>query len=175
MSQKLVEKKNAVSREDMVNYALQLGVTNPKEMFNPELKDAIKQALYHNCLVLAAMIRKEKNDKKPKENALWVVSTFLKENPRGDTKEQRQFISNLIFKLWVERPKKVVVKQSLYSIPYYMQYSLLLYVVGDMIEGLFLKKKKHVFKDNGRVSSQIRRFYFFDRKRENTPPQKVIN
>jgi len=110
MSQKLVEKKMVVSREDMVNYALQLGVTNPKEMFNPELKDAIKQALYHNCLVIAALIRKEKNDNKPKEKALWVLSTFLKENPRGLTKEHRQFISNLIFKLWVERPKKVVVK-----------------------------------------------------------------
>ena len=110
MSQKLVEKKNAVSRNDMVNYALQLGVTNPKEMFNQELKGAIKQALYHNCLVIAALIRKEKNDNKPKEKALYVLSCFLKENPRGLTKEHRQFISNLIFKLWVERPKKVVVK-----------------------------------------------------------------
>ncbi len=92
-----------VSRENIVKFAISLGITNPRRMKTPELIFSVKECLHCNCLILTILIKNAKRDNSPKEKAIWLMNSFLKENPRGLIREHKKFLNNLIFNLWVKK------------------------------------------------------------------------
>ena len=106
MSNVSIKRENmamAVSREDMINYALTLGVTSPKEMFNTQLKEVIKEALYCNCVRLKALVLLMKERQASKKEVIRFVSSWLRNNPRHITQSHKRYIDQLIFSLYAKR------------------------------------------------------------------------
>jgi len=92
-----------VSREDMIRYAMELGITGSKEMFNSQLKEVIKETLYCNCVRLKALVLLMKERKASKKETIRFVTNWIKNNPRHLTQSHKRYINQLIFSLYVKR------------------------------------------------------------------------
>lgn len=99
-----MSQKNVVSsRKSIVALASSLGITNPIKMKTPELISIVKECLYCNCIRMTIYIKGLRVSGAPKEKAIYVVSSFLKECPAGLTKSHKRYINELIFNLWVRK------------------------------------------------------------------------